>query len=269
MTQPTTKAPSQLALERFVAGDASPDQAARVREWLAQEPAAQAAVAAIVQNNAEVLAQYPPRVMAAAIRTRAERTQPRAQWAALRLAGAAAAAAIAVAVLWPASALDPAAPATSGPPTETRELTRLKGGAPSLQIYRLTERGAEALDARSVLAPGDRLQLEVQAANSAHVVVLSLDGRGATTLHYPESERATTAWSGQAQPVPLPHSYELDDAPQFERFFIVASNAPIDVAAVLRAARGLAEQGSARSALLALPADMTQSSIVLSKEVSP
>lgn len=71
------------------------------------------------------------------------------------------------------------------------------------------------------------------AAGRAHGVIVSIDGRGQVTLHFPADAGAPTALeSGRA--VPLSHSYELDDAPLFERFMFVTAEAPDDLLAKLR-----------------------------------
>ena len=95
--------------------------------------------------------------------------------------------------------------------------------------------------------------------------VVSLDGRGAVTLHHPATLNGSTALTpGDA--VTLDHAYELDDAPGFERFLFVTSDAPLDVATVLEAAHVLARQPSeARTRPLPLPETLVQTSFTLEK----
>ncbi len=95
--------------------------------------------------------------------------------------------------------------------------------------------------------------------------VVSVDGRGGVTLHWPEgSGPAAELESGRA--VPLPHAYRLDDAPGFERFFLVTGAARFDTGAVLEAARRLAASGRARTDPLPLAAGLEQRALVLIKE---
>jgi len=63
----------------------------------------------------------------------------------------------------------------------------------------------------------------------------------------------------------LPSAYELDDAPAFERFFLVQARKPFPVATALEAARALAAQPSARRQSLALPPGFEQISLALDK----
>ena len=63
--------------------------------------------------------------------------------------------------------------------------------------------------------------------------------------------------------MPLAASYELDDAPGFERFVLVTADAPFAVATVLRGRAPAAAQPDGR---LDLPESMDQFSFVLRKE---
>lgn len=85
------------------------------------------------------------------------------------------------------------------------------------------------------------------------------------TLHYPEQERDSTLLD-QEQKTLLQTSYELDDAPGFERFFFVTSKSKIDAAEVLKSVRLLAgDSNEAGSRELILPAMQDQFSIILIK----
>jgi len=121
------------------------------------------------------------------------------------------------------------------------------------------------------LADGDRVhdadlvQVGYTAAKDVHGVILSIDGAGTVTLHSPERGDASTALEHGHFAV-LPHAYELDAAPGFERFFLVTSRAPIDVAVVLDAAHRLASRPeAARHRELDLPHPWQQSSVLLRK----
>jgi hypothetical protein len=65
----------------------------------------------------------------------------------------------------------------------------------------------------------------------------------------------------------LDFSYELDDAPRWERFYLVTGARPFDLEPVRRAALGVATAGSeAVPPPLPLAADLEQSVFSLSKE---
>jgi hypothetical protein len=65
--------------------------------------------------------------------------------------------------------------------------------------------------------------------------------------------------------VALPEAYELDDAPGFEQFYLVAADDPFPVGQVLEAVRRR-HAGGDGGGRLDLPASMDQSSFVLRKE---
>lgn len=112
---------------------------------------------------------------------------------------------------------------------------------------------------------GDVVQLSYAAAGNRNGVIVSVDGWGAVTLHYP----AHPSHSARLQPrgeVPLDHAYELDGARDFERFFLVTSgDRPLNVRHVLLAARRLAGATDARRRSLDLPRGLGQTSITLRK----
>ena len=85
------------------------------------------------------------------------------------------------------------------------------------------------------------------------------------TRHWPESGKVAGALEGR-DALPLPHAYQLDDAPGFERFFFVTADRPFDVEVVLEAARALAASGQARSARLRLPDWLDQQAFLIAKE---
>jgi hypothetical protein len=97
-------------------------------------------------------------------------------------------------------------------------------------------------------------------------VIVSIDGRGVLTRHLP-------AHGGQAVPLDpgpatLPESYELDDAPAFERFYLVTADAPFPVETVVEAVmrRHARPEGAGGDGRLDLPPSLEQSTFVLRKE---
>ncbi|HZH03160.1 MAG TPA: ActD-like protein [Myxococcaceae bacterium] len=146
------------------------------------------------------------------------------------------------------------------------EVTRDKGLAPRLSVYRQGRDRPEPLPPGSPARARDVVQLSYRAAGRSYGVVLSVDGRGRVTAHHPGTEASTPLEpSGE---VPLPGAYELDDAPGFERFFLVTSDAPFDPAPVFAAARSLALHPDAATRPLTLPGRLGQTSFTLIK-VSP
>ena len=89
---------------------------------------------------------------------------------------------------------------------------------PRLYVYRRSASGNQRLKDGATAARGDLVQLAY--GGGGYVVVLSIDGARKVTLHWPERNDgdAPAVKAGENR---LPSAYELDDAPAFERFFLV------------------------------------------------
>ena len=268
MTAREPKTPSWL-IERLAQGELSGDEAAAVRARLeAEGRSPDDVIAALVLADRETLAARPPASVAAEIRRRAA-PPARRKPAIVRatFAGATFAMAGALAVFLSARQL-PVAPAAS--PRPLSEPTTIKGTVPAggarLYVYRHATAGDERLADGGRAAPGDLLQLAYATTAEGFGVLLSIDGAGTVTQHWPEpgSTRAVPLRVGGE--VRLPSAYELDNAPAFERFFLVRADEAFDVAPVLEAARALSAQAQvARRAPLPLAARFIQVSLALEK----
>ncbi len=223
------------------------------------------------RDNAAILAAYPPEVLGPKIEQRARQqaasagtARQRSAWPVLIPIGSALAMATLAAVLVHPPALF--LPATPKDGNSQLEATRIKGLRPLLLIFSKPAAGEQphALADGAAVKAHELLQLGYVAAGKPHGVVVSIDGRGTATLHYPTSPNQPTGLApGQ---VLLPSAYELDDAPLFERFFLVTAKTPIDVAAVFAAADKLAaDPAKARTAPLVLPPGLEQTSLLLVK----
>lgn len=222
-----------LLIERLRLGELPPEQADAVRARLRES----GQLHLLEADDAAILAAYPPRVQAAAIRERVGTRGPRRLWIPVAVA--------AVALLALAPALRPSAP--------TAPWTAAKGSA-QLLVYLESQDGPVLLHDEDAAAAGDRVQLVVLVPDTGlHGVVVSVDGAHAVTRHF-----AGPLKGGQAEP--LAHSFELDDAPAYERFFLVTGPEPIDPDVVLQAAAGVSADGP-----LALPAHLDQTHIDLRK----
>jgi hypothetical protein len=117
-----------------------------------------------------------------------------------------------------------------GTPAESAELPpaslvedgiRLKGLEPNLAIFRKTDSGSEPMHPGEKARAGERLRIGYQAAGFPYGAILSVDGNGNVTRHWPASgETSGRLENGEAL---LPSSFELDAAPDYERFYFVVS----------------------------------------------
>lgn len=156
-----------------------------------------------------------------------------------------------------------------GPQTQEPSF-RLKGLAPHLTLHRKTSQGQDQLQSGSHASNGDLIQLSYVAAGATHGVVVSIDGRGQTTLHFPSHAQQDTSLNSDGA-VPLERAYELDDAPHFERFFLVTAKgkqAPENFAQrVMDTAQSLAKEpfAAARQSSLPIPSQWSQADFLLIK----
>lgn len=122
------------------------------------------------------------------------------------------------------------------------EIVRLKGAEPRISVYRSAgAQDAEELADGDVARQGDELQLTYTAAGRAYGAIISVDGRGAMTLHYPltPSHEPTLAGDGERR---LPYAYRLDDAPGFERFYLITSETSFEVSELLTSVRSQTQE---------------------------
>jgi hypothetical protein len=247
-----TRTPDWL-VERLHQGDLPPAEAAAVRARLAEEGGL-SRLDALARDDAHFAKSHPAPPAVAEIRRRAAERAP-ARVAPRRLflfAVPLAAAAAAVLAL--------RLPAFRG-----EEDIRFKGASPHLAIHR--QGGGsdpEPLAAGARVRAGDVLQLSVVSAGRPYGVVVSVDGRGVVTRHGPGDGAVAARLPAQGA-VPLDHAYRLDDAPAFERFFLVTGGSPFAIEPVLEALRRLAAEGSARSGAPALATDLAWSDFVVEK----
>jgi hypothetical protein len=114
----------------------------------------------------------------------------------------------------------------------SEEGIRLKGLEPHLAIFRKTDSGAEPLHPGEKARPGQFLRIGYQAGGYPYGAILSVDGNGNVTRHWPaEGNRAGRLENGEAL---LPSSFELDGAPDYERFYFVVSKKPFELNPLLQ-----------------------------------
>jgi hypothetical protein len=253
-------------LERIALGELPPEELAAARARLAAEPDGLTRLAALEADTRATLERLPPARVVREVAARASRREAPSPSRRLAPAWGLLVPALATVALFVLARPDlsgdtaPGLTASGG----SAETTRIKGLAPQLLVHRQAAAGPERLTDGAPAAAGDVVQLAYVAAGRGHGVILSVDGRGAVTLHAPEAggDSAVLSPSGTHM---LPRAYELDDAPDFERFFFISSESPFSLEPVLAAAKALAEGPDARTAPLSLPEDLTQVSFRLEK----
>jgi Predicted transmembrane transcriptional regulator (anti-sigma factor) len=276
MSDDVTRLPD-LLLERYALGELSEAERSRVETVLSSDPAARARLDELEASSDDILDRYPGAEIAASIKRRmltssegsaGRRSAPGARFSrGLGLSAAAVAlvlvgAVVARSFLWAPSQDD---------------MLRAKGGAPGLMIYKKTAGDPQLLADGDRAAKGDVLQIRYAAGAARYGVIVSIDGRGSITWHLPPSATSAMPSMPSSRESPrleesgafLGSAYELDDAPDFERFFIVSSGEAFDPAKVGAALRVLQLSGKASSGSLSLVAGLSWRSLILYKNGGP
>jgi hypothetical protein len=262
-TAPSARqAVSDLTLEQYHLGELGAERERIVREELSRDEVLRGRLASIQASDREIRSSYAAERVVPLIRERLLRgdqdtgRRPRRVRTLAWAVPLAAVAAVALVLVSLPLVL------------RTSDETRLKGSGPHLLVFRKTAAGAEELRAGSVARRGDVLQLSYASGTAKYGAIFSIDGRGTVTWHvpagYPGGSRPASPLDPRG-PVVLPSAYELDDAPGFERFFLVYAEAPFDLSAVDLGVRALASRG-AENGVLSLPRGLGQFSLLVKKQ---
>ncbi|MCD4813625.1 hypothetical protein K8S19_08035 [bacterium] len=248
-------------LEQYLLEELPADRMKAIARQLKTDSDLQQALASLKQSNQAIAQAYPASGMVAAIRCK---TMPASQtgrqkWFPGKFTFpvlSMAAVAVVLFLAWPALQINV---------FHSGETTRIKGNESRLFVYRKSEQSIDLLKNNQTVGRGDLLQIAYHSEAQSFGVILSIDGARQVTLHFPRTPDDTTKLAA-AKKTLLPAAYELDDAPDFERFFFITSAVELDVQSTLQAARALAENTQqAIHAPLALPKDWQQISVVLKK----
>jgi len=237
-----------LVLERYRLNELPDTSARAVEHMLAADPALRARLDALDVSDAAIRARYSPLISIHDRRGPSRRLV-------LRSLAAATVAATALLVLF-------ALPRTGRNPDDGNRIKGTAASRPVLAIYRRTSSGSERLADGDVVRAGDVLRVGYTSAGRPYGVILSIDGRGALTMHLPPDGNESVSLAQRAETTLLDRAYELDDAPKVERFYFITGARPFEVTpivAAVRAARGA-------PGTLSLPAGLEQVTFAVQKE---
>jgi hypothetical protein len=232
---------SELDLEILCSGGFPAERQKALLARVKADPVQAARLHTLQASNREILEDHPPDAVAKEVKRRlaerqwVEKAQP--GWRIMTWVAAPTLAGLALLFIW--TGILPQSIKSDGGGnnlSEDIEVGRIKGLDPRVRIYRKTAAGQEALKEGSAARPGDLLQLGIVAAGRGFGCLVSLDGKGAFTLHHPNAAGDSPAIKSDGE-VLLEHSYELDDAPGLERFILVVSDQTFDVAKVMASLR--------------------------------
>lgn len=117
------------------------------------------------------------------------------------------------------------------------ESTRIKGLTPYLSIYQKKNSQIAILKPNDSVNLADQIQIGYISAGYPYGVIFSVDGSGSVTLHYPEDVDLPAKLETGNKEILLTSSYQLDDAPDFEKFYFITSHQPLDTKTILAQAK--------------------------------
>jgi anti-sigma-K factor RskA len=269
---------NDFVLERYVLGELPGKRARKIKKWLKTDAQLREKVEEIKKSNQEILTQYPPGFVAPKIMSRhnnntrhekEEITRPKPVLfkRILYASPAFAAALLIILVLFPLRKGDITSPTdhTQQDDILVKGMKEIDMSKPQLLVHRKRSDCIELLKNGARGKAGDLLQLAYIAAKQSHGVILSIDGNGNVTLHFPDKENDPTSLV-QDKNILLPNAIELDNAPGFERFFFITSSVEINTAEILKKARTLAvNPDRAKKENMDLPGNVNQYSIIIIK----
>lgn len=148
-----------------------------------------------------------------------------------------------------------------GPRQDEEPGVRSKGYGPAIVLYKQSEGGAELLQNNATVLPGDTVQLAYHAGRMEQGVILSIDGNGVVTRHFPR-EGEFSAHLEDENLVLMPYAYRLDEAPDFERFYFVASAEKFPLGGIIDSVR---DSIASETGDISLPDGYTVYTILLKK----
>lgn len=99
--------------------------------------------------------------------------------------------------------------------------TRIKGMDARMEVWKKTEKGVVQMENLGDAYEGDEIQLRYSVPQKCFGLLFSMDGNGTITMHMGDENKAIALEPGKM--VTLPFAYKLDNAPKFEKFFLLTS----------------------------------------------
>lgn len=141
------------------------------------------------------------------------------------------------------------------------EVVRIKGAEAEMFLYQKVDSGSYRLQPGDTVRAGDRIQIRYRAAEARYGFIFSLDGNGLITRHMPLQGKMA-ALLDTSGTVNLDFSYELDDAPRWEKFYFISSAKGFSLDGLIRS---LQDSFVSNTDTLELPAELKQQVFVLHK----
>lgn len=99
--------------------------------------------------------------------------------------------------------------------------TRIKGMDVRMEVWKKTGDGIIQMENLGDASEGDEIQLRYSVPQKCFGLLFSMDGNGIITMHLGNNENSIALEPGKM--ITLPFAYKLDNAPNFEKFFLLTS----------------------------------------------
>ena len=259
---------SDLKLEQWLLGELSTEEAARIQSEVEKDEQLRSRIDAINLQSQELLAQHPPQQFAAELKRKMHllntqeayrEKQPRISPMKWRILAGVLAVGVALFVVLPSFSGDPEKGQNRRPAPY-----RSKGETIHLMAHLVVENQQQQLFDQGLVRAGDRIQLSIKKAKGLSFFVFSIDGHGVISTHYPREQASKIEESDFFS---LPASYRLDNAPNFENFYLVSAQEILDKEDILKKIKEAQKNTDFQTNFRALiPAKFTINQISLKKE---
>ena len=111
-------------------------------------------------------------------------------------------------------------------------------GSSSIFLYKKNNDAIMRLKNEAIATEGDCIQITYIAAGAKYGSIISIDGNGYLSQHYPEYGNKAYELDNGGE-IPLDYAYQLDDAPDFERFLFITSDSSFDIRKLIKAVENI------------------------------
>jgi hypothetical protein len=214
-------------LERYLTGDLPEGEMSEIRELEKTDEVFARRVKMLREDNAAILRKMPFERLAEKMDARdcgAERRNNVIHFGFVKFAAAAALvlAVVSVALFSQREVVpDAGAQAMDVAMTTQDDGTRIKGMDARMEIWKKTGDSAVQMLNLDEAREGDEIQLRYSVPEKCFGLLFSMDGNGTVTMHMADGSQAVALEPGKM--TTLPFAYKLDNAPKFEKFFLLTS----------------------------------------------
>ena len=214
-------------LERYIQGSLSELDMMQIRFEESQDEVLRARIASLKKSDEEILSQYPSEKMIPELIMKANKKNKNKIIFYFPMVAAAVLLVAFIPFYTPDIASLWQSPATTEIQEYSENGTRIKGLSLSLEVWKKTGDSAEKLVDKGYAKAGNELQLRYSVPTKCYGIIFSLDGNGKVTALLADQNSSVAIDAGKISL--LPYAYKLDDAPHFEKFFLVISSESFDL----------------------------------------